>query len=67
MSHQYRHARGVHLNSVDLFKTLQWLTRGADWSAVQMRGESSWTRVAQPLWWLGAVHRMLAPSAFDFI
>lgn len=43
MSHQDRHARGVPLNSGDLFKTLQWLTRGADWSAVQMRSESSWT------------------------
>ena len=43
MSHQDRDARGVQRNSADLVKALQWLTRGADWSAVQMRSESSWT------------------------
>lgn len=43
MSHQDRHARGVRLNSVDLFTALQWLTRGVDWSAIRMRSESSWT------------------------
>lgn len=43
MSHQDRHARGVQLNSVDLFKALQWLTSGVDWSAVQMRERSTWT------------------------
>ncbi|QDT32311.1 transposase [Thalassoglobus polymorphus] len=43
MSHQDRHARGVRLNSVDLFKALQWLTRGVDWSAIRMRKEATWT------------------------
>jgi hypothetical protein len=42
MSHQDRDARGVQLNSADLLKVLQWLTRGTDWSAVQMREDSSW-------------------------
>lgn len=46
MSHQDRHARGVQTNSADLFQALQWLTRGVDWSAIRMRGESSWT----PAW-----------------
>ena len=43
MSHQDSGARGVQLNSADLLKALQWLTRGTDWSAVQMRSESSWS------------------------
>ena len=43
MSHQDRHARGVQLNSADLLKALQWLSRGTDWSAIRMRSESTWT------------------------
>ncbi|QDT33730.1 hypothetical protein [Thalassoglobus polymorphus] len=43
MSHQDRHARSVQLNSVDLSKALQWLTRGVDWSAIRMRKEATWT------------------------
>ncbi len=46
MSHQDLHARGMRLNSADLLKALQWLTGGADWSAVRMRSESSW----KPQW-----------------
>ena len=43
MSHQDSNARGVQLNSVDLFKALQWLTRGVDWSGIRMRKEATWT------------------------
>jgi hypothetical protein len=49
MSHQDRHARGVRLNSADLLKALQWLSRGTDWSAIRMRKESS--RTPQWLAW----------------
>ncbi len=43
MSHQDQYARGVRFNSADLFKALQWLTAGVDWSAIQMRKQSTWT------------------------
>lgn len=43
MSHQDQHARSVQLNSADLFKALQWLTRGVDWSEIRMRKEATWT------------------------
>jgi hypothetical protein len=43
MSHQDRHAQRVRLNSADLLKALQWLSRGTDWSAIRMRKEASQT------------------------
>ena len=46
MSHQDPRAGSAPLKSADLFQALQWLSAGADFSAVRLRREYTWT----PAW-----------------